>query len=73
MIDPSRREGHMWTLPIGQFMLVYHHMCPMYCIVACVIIELFVLSAGDLSRAFLRRPAPRIKVITVECSISCII
>ena len=45
-------------------------MCPIYCIVACVFIELFVLSAGDLSRAFLRRSAPRIKVSTVECSIS---
>ena len=71
MIDTSRKEGHTWTLPIGRFMLV--SCVTIYCIVACVFIELFVLSAGDLSRAFLRRSAPRIKVITVECSIRCFI
>ena len=54
MTDTSRKEGHTWTLPIGRFMLVSCvTMCPIYCIVACVFIELFVLSAGDLSRAFL--------------------
>ena len=61
-VDSSNR-----TIYVG---VLCHHMCPIYCIVACVFIDLFVVSAGDLSRAFLKRPAPRIKVITVECSIS---